>query len=852
MSRPSNFAVLGLFARVALRRAANGTAIFVQRTSQNLTKATARKATVPRGLQKSLGSRTFAVFFTLSLAFGTIMLLTRPVPCTTQAVHLDELEQSKVIPLTRADYEALQTASKSLPPKQTSEAVDTALSKVIEGMGADWLDNRAKALLHDRFVEQGLAGFKVAEPDPEWRGALATLSPEGRLRALRATGLYLLLIGGSGVLLTIGVMSRSLSQTDPSLTWLFQFPVSRPILFVSKLGEYTVGNLIGPIAAILAAMLLWGFGASFTTGLILSLVFGLASAVTVGSLCLALEMLLSQRCRRKFRGACVSSATAIASCGLMFGAYYPNASPTTQFVLWISDRLPNFVFWNPLSLGVGTVQMADGIGLMWWIGPPVTAFVFALGAVVLATRLTVRGLATANDSAPAAARRTSIEPVSEGRLRGLVWKEMLQVRRQPEFLAQVFSAPFVIGFLLYIRNPDQFMKVAAGDVAGLCVSAFAAASYLLIVAGSAVLRTELRTLWFLQCQPRSLADSFRTKARIWAVISMAMGATLLAGIAVFQPGHLGGIAIRAPFAIVYLWLLAEISFGLLTLGATVVNETTVRFKRLQWMVPLLISGQCAATIYRGTIWEQCALLAVLIVLSMAVRQKQVADLAWLSEPVENPPVRFDLLDGLVVLLAFLTVRDLCSGLLDHAVGSVPLAVGGGYVIAALVTWAITSIWMRRTQRRIAIPEVSAPRIRPVAIGLAATYLVGLLWVGLLRHSSEAALAQTNMKVPTTLAAGTAGNWVFLATIVLAAPIFEEWPFRGLLYRSLRHSWGMLTSVAISAVLFTSIHPMASSVAVLCLGITTALVLEKTNRLWPSMIVHIGYNAFIVGLWNIPL
>jgi membrane protease YdiL (CAAX protease family) len=46
--------------------------------------------------------------------------------------------------------------------------------------------------------------------------------------------------------------------------------------------------------------------------------------------------------------------------------------------------------------------------------------------------------------------------------------------------------------------------------------------------------------------------------------------------------------------------------------------------------------------------------------------------------------------------------------------------------------------------------------------------------------------------------------------------------------------------------------MASSVAVLCLAVATALVLEKTGRLWPSMLVHVGYNAFIVALWNLPL
>jgi ABC-2 type transport system permease protein len=99
---------------------------------------------------------------------------------------------------------------------------------------------------------------------------------------------------------------------------------------------------------------------------------------------------------------------------------------------------------------------------------------------------------------------------------------------------------------------------------------------------------------------------------------------------------------------------------------------------------------------------------------------------------------------------------------------------------------------------------------------------------------------------------TAGNWVFLTTLVLAAPIFEEWLFRGLLYRSLRRSWGLVTSVAISALLFTAIHPMASSVAVLGLGVATAVVLERTGRLWSSMLVHIGDNTFIVALWNIPL
>ncbi len=664
--------------------------------------------------------------------------------------------------------------------------------------------------------------------------------------------MYLFLIGGAGILVTIGLMSRNLSQTDPALAWLFQFPVPRPVLFVSKLAESTCGNAVGPMAALQVAILAWGFDASFGGGLALMLTFSVAAAICAGAICLALETFMAQRCRRKTRGVIVSTAAALGSCGLMFAAYFPNAGPTTRVFLWVSDRLPSWAFANPFSLGVGTATMTAGLGPIWWIAPAFAAVGLGAFAVTSATALTARGLACANDSVSVAARRGSIEPASDGWVTGLVWKELLQLRRQPEFLGQILTAPLVVGFLLYVRNPDQFTRFAAGDAAGLCVSAFAVSSYLLLLAGASVLRTELRTLWFLQCQPRSLADSFRTKARVWAGLAIAVAIVLLTAVVITQPGHRREIVARAPFVLASLWLLAEISFGLPSLGSTVVNETTVRMKRLQWIVPLLISTQCGAVLYRGSLWEESTLLVVLFVLSLAVRQKQLADLAWLSEPVENPPVRFDVLDALLALLAFLSLRDLFGGLLGQAVGSVPLTLGGGYVASALCVWLITATWMRRTGRRIAVGSEGRSFVRPVLLGLAGTCLLGLVWVGVLRHSSEAAMAAVNYRVPTTLAAESAGNWIFLATVVLAAPIFEEWLFRGLLYRSLRRSWGIATSVVVCALLFTAIHPMASSVAVFGLAIATAMILEKTGRLWPSMMVHVGYNAAIVALWNLPL
>ncbi|HEV8003667.1 MAG TPA: hypothetical protein VGP63_27630, partial [Planctomycetaceae bacterium] len=161
MSRPSNAAILWLFTRVALRRAANSSTIFVRRSAENLSKVTSRKATVHRGLQKTLGSRAFTIFFGFSLVLGTALLVTRTLPALTLAVRLDEMATSDVIKLSPSDYEALQKASTlRSDPKQPLSEVDKAFERVVEGSGNDWMDKRAKQLLHDQFQNHGLAGFR--------------------------------------------------------------------------------------------------------------------------------------------------------------------------------------------------------------------------------------------------------------------------------------------------------------------------------------------------------------------------------------------------------------------------------------------------------------------------------------------------------------------------------------------------------------------------------------------------------------------------------------------------------------------------------------------------------------------
>jgi membrane protease YdiL (CAAX protease family) len=83
--------------------------------------------------------------------------------------------------------------------------------------------------------------------------------------------------------------------------------------------------------------------------------------------------------------------------------------------------------------------------------------------------------------------------------------------------------------------------------------------------------------------------------------------------------------------------------------------------------------------------------------------------------------------------------------------------------------------------------------------------------------------------------------------VVAAPRLEEWIIRRMLYRSLRRTWGVGLSVALTAILFATLRPAA---ALLTLGTMTALAAERTGSLWPSIINHARYNFMIGSLWMV--
>lgn len=96
--------------------------------------------------------------------------------------------------------------------------------------------------------------------------------------------------------------------------------------------------------------------------------------------------------------------------------------------------------------------------------------------------------------------------------------------------------------------------------------------------------------------------------------------------------------------------------------------------------------------------------------------------------------------------------------------------------------------------------------------------------------------------------------VFIAFISAAviSPIYEEIFFRGFLYRWVRTRIGLMGGLLVSSSIFTIIHiPTYNAMPVnFFSGIIFALAYERTNSIWPSVLIHGLTNGFMVLLTSL--
>jgi len=87
--------------------------------------------------------------------------------------------------------------------------------------------------------------------------------------------------------------------------------------------------------------------------------------------------------------------------------------------------------------------------------------------------------------------------------------------------------------------------------------------------------------------------------------------------------------------------------------------------------------------------------------------------------------------------------------------------------------------------------------------------------------------------------------IFLILGSIVVPLAEEIAFRGLFYRWLKPRLGVPGSIVVSALVFAMLHGIPQIIpAITALGIVLAIAAEVSDSIWPSIIAHGIFNAFM--------
>jgi hypothetical protein len=151
-------------------------------------------------------------------------------------------------------------------------------------------------------------------------------------------------------------------------------------------------------------------------------------------------------------------------------------------------------------------------------------------------------------------------------------------------------------------------------------------------------------------------------------------------------------------------------------------------------------------------------------------------------------------------------------------------------------------WNRKVMRYILLGSVLVVVIQPLIIYLG--YLNSL--IPLPEYMSDLQISQYQM-IEDFLTSD--GILLFgLLNIALVPSICEELLFRGYILRSFEKSWGAITAVVVSGIIFGMFHIQLGNLLPLAtLGIVLGLMTWLSGALWPAVVAHFINNGAAVLL-----
>ncbi|MGO8955587.1 MAG: lysostaphin resistance A-like protein [Rhodomicrobium sp.] len=652
----------------------------------------------------------------------------------------------------------------------------------------------------------------------------------------------------------VAIASGELTRPDWDLEWLATLPVPLSTLLCARILGRAAVNQMGLFALVpFIAIVAWESGYRALAPLI-----GFAAAMPLLVIAATVQTLCDTGLRLRLGPAQLrnlQAAISIVSVLALFLAMSAGMPGKSGYAVQWGSAMPSWTFWLPPGLAIQTVaatgplSAAQSLALL-----ALQALLFAvLGIAVLKHQLRF-GIAAsgARESArherARKARGIAATPSAERAwLTPIQARELRLLGRDRTFFVQTIVMPAVFVGAQIFFNADGAALLASfhSHPEYLASIAFGISAYALMFSAFQTLNAEGGALWILYSVPQTLESVLRQKATLWGVACLLYPAIIFGTVTVAQGAPSVKLAELAVIVLLGIPIFAVIATSLGVFACDPLAQNVQRRVKISYTyLYILLSSIYIFSVYATSIWQRLSLLTLTALLAFALWQKARDHLPYLLDPAASPPPRVSVSDGLMAALFFFVLQNLV--LIIRLYGGRTLT-GYDVLVSFSIAGAVTVGVMRLAFWRLhsqGIPKVFGRGI-PQALALGAmggAVAAGLAFLYLSAAQHTALFEQVNR----TMLPGYRDVALMAVLAIAAAPVFEEFIFRGLIFGGLRRSMGVAGSVLASAAIFAIVHPPASVIPVFGLGVAAALVYERSKLLIGPMTAHAVYNALIVG------
>jgi ABC-2 type transport system permease protein len=666
---------------------------------------------------------------------------------------------------------------------------------------------------------------------------------------VRGAGAILALLAFSQFWLSLGAGNQDLGRVEWSLEWMFTFPSPSGRLFLAKVIEYAIVNPFGWFMIFPFLLTAYWTGGTGAWAITLALGATLAIGFVLGSVRLTAETWLRMRLSidrlKNVQAGCTLVGTV-----LWLGVLWLAMAQTVPrfFLDWI-PRLPPGALWNPLSVAV--LLLDPGVAPWSPAGALAASAVLFPLAATGACRFFVRdGLLTSSGTFQGSRHGVPAGPERRAVFHGVIAKDLRLLFRDRNFLVGTLVAPLLVFAFQAVLYPDLLHGVT-GDFRHAATLAYGLGAYLLMSSAFHVLTIEGQSLWLLYTFPRELHRILIEKTAVWAAMALLYSGIALGVTASFSRGLGWGSLWLGVTALAGVVLAAFTAAALGTLAADPLQQDVQRKIRAEIVyLYMLLSGMFGYALYGPSPWLRLVQVILSSLLVLALWQKVRDRLPYLLDPTETPPPRIALSDGLIAVLAFFILQGLIGAVAaPDRLGPwviVSYAGAGGTVVllSLYIFWRLgvprllEAVGLRSSRGSVGRALVLGPMAGLSAAVLGVVYLIVIQRFDFLKP-----LVEEQSKMSEQLRKEGPG-WLALLAVV-AAPLFEEYLFRGLVFKGMRRSMKPAVAVLASAAVFAIVHPPLSFLPVFGLGVGAALALEGSGLLLAPILAHVIYNAAVI-------